>query len=276
MVNFIYLAHSQERFLRQTVFSILSYQRFLLNSDLPHRIVVFTDEPTFFEPLGVSTQLITEKQKTDWRGSIDFVHRMKIMVMIEAAEKFEGRLFFLDSDNYALQDPTKFLKTWEDDTVIMEKMEYVLDKPGDLVGKKYKRFFKKTSNFADGDYVVTMNQNCWNSGIIGIPESGRKLLPEILSVCDDMHTKFNKHLSEQMAFSIVLSKHYEVVPFKPFTHHWFGYGKAINRIIDKAIGDYPRSDEDQWISEVSNVQEEVLNAPLNPDKQPWYKRWFSD
>ena len=275
MVNFIYLAHSQERYLRQTVFSILSYQQFLKTSNLEHRIIVFTDNPDFFKPLGVITHLVSESQKVEWKGAINFIHRMKIMVMIEAKEKHEGKLLFIDSDNYAIHDPTDFLHAWNEDKVIMEKLEYVLQKPADLVGKKYKRFFKKSSVFGQPNYSVDMNQQCWNSGIIGIPGSGKKLLPEILSVCDDMHSKFQKHLSEQMAFSIVLGKHYEVQAFKPFTFHWFGRGQAINRTIDRVLVDYPNGNADVWITAVFEVKNETINAELNPDKQPWYKRWFA-
>ncbi|MBL4587663.1 MAG: hypothetical protein JKX84_11505 [Flavobacteriales bacterium] len=277
MVNFIYLAHSKVRFRKQAVFSILSLLEYVRESSLQYRIIVYTDESTFFEPLGVTTRNISTNQLNEWKGEMDFVHRGKIRVMQDAAENFDGKLFFLDSDNCIFSDPTIFLNAWKDDTVIMEKLEYVLRQPADLVGKKYKRFFRKQHVFkgAEQKYDVSMDQQCWNSGIVGLPEDARTFLPDVLAFCDDIHGQFRKHLSEQMAFSIVLSQHFKVEAFKPFTYHWFGHGQAINKIIDEVFLDYPNADLEHWIRQVSAVKERVIAAPLNADKLPWYKRWFS-
>lgn len=272
MVTFVYLAHSQERFRRQTVFSILSMMEYLQPSDLPHRIVVYTDKSDDFQQLEVETVPITERMLIEWKGNIDFVHRTKICVMLDAAERFSGKLMFLDSDNCLFRNPVDFLRNWSDDTVIMEKLEYVLNSPADRVGKKYKRFFKRVNSFAG--YNVEMTQQCWNSGIIGLPEAAQEKLPDVLKVCDVMHKLFNKHLSEQMAFSIVMSKHFDVVPFNEFTYHWFGHGHAINLIVNRVLSDYETDSLDQLIQKVVAVKDEVRNAPLNRDKQPWYKRWF--
>lgn len=272
MVTFVYLAHSQERFRRQTAFSILSLLEYLVGSDFEYRIAVYTDEPAFFQKLEVDTVEVSAARLLDWKGEIDFVHRSKICVMLDAAERYEGKIMFLDSDNCLFQNPTDFLQNWDENTVIMEKLEYELQSPADLVGKKYKRFFKKTDSFAG--YKVDMTQQCWNSGIIGLPETAQKQLPEVLKVCDEMHKQFNKHLSEQMAFSIVMSKHFQVVPFKDYTYHWFGHGHAINRIVNRVLENYQSDSLEALIQKVAGVKKEVRNAPLNRDKQPWYKRWF--
>jgi hypothetical protein len=273
MVTFVYLAHSQERFRKQTAFSILSLLEYLVGSDFKCRIAVYTDEPDFFKRLEVETVPVNEELLKDWKGQIDFVHRSKICVMLDAAERFSGKLMFVDSDNCLFCNPVDFLKNWSDDTVIMEKLEYVLNSPADRVGEKYKRFFKNTNKFAG--YDVGMNQNCWNSGIIGLPEMAQKKLPDVLKVCDEMHEKFNKHLSEQMAFSIVMSKHFKVKSFKDYTYHWFGHGQAINVIVERVLEDYERQNLNDLIVKVTAVKEEVRNAPLNRNKLPWYKRWFS-
>jgi hypothetical protein len=273
MVTFVYLAHSQERFRSQAAFSILSLLEYLVKSDFKYRIVVYTDVPDFFERLEVETILVTTQLLKYWKGEIDFVHRSKICVMLDAAERFSGELMFLDSDNCLFNNPVDFLENWGDDTVIMEKLEYVLNSPADRVGEKYKQFFKSTNKFAG--YNVGMNQNCWNSGIIGLPENAQKKLPDVLKVCDEMHEKFNKHLSEQMAFSIVMSKHFTVKPFNDYTYHWFGHGQAINVIVKRVLENYEKQNLNDLIGKVTAVKEEVRTAPLNRNKLPWYKRWFS-
>lgn len=238
--------------------------------------MVYTDNPDYFKPLGVKTMSIDEERIKEWTEKIDYVHRAKICLMIDAAENFDGRLITLDSDNCFFADPSEFLSNWDTETVIMEKFEYLLKKPGDRVGKKYKRFFK-TNHFLGGkscNYEVTMEQECWNSGVLGLPDEARQYLQDSLAVCDDLHTRFRKHISEQLATSIVMSRYFKIVPFKQFTFHWFGHGQAINRTINRALGKYPEGDLEEWLSIVNGIRQEVLNAPLNPDKQPWYKRWF--
>jgi hypothetical protein len=272
MINFIYLAHSAIRFRSQAVFSILSLLEYVGSSDLEFRVVVYTDKPEYFERLCVETILVDDDKLSAWKGPQQFVHRTKICVMMDAAKKFEGRLMFLDSDNCLFNDPTPMLIDWNPGTVIMDKLEYVLQDPADLVGRKYKRFFRKQNEFAG--YLVAMSQPCWNSGIIGLPEEAKKRLPDILRVCDEMHGAFQKHLSEQMAFSIVLAKHFKIFPFNQYTYHWFGHGKAVNEILAKALINYPTDGLNELVSAVSEVKVEVLKAPLNKDKLPWYKRWL--
>lgn len=272
MVTFVYLAHSQERFRKQTAFSILSLLEYLLGTDFKYRIAVYTDKPDDFHQLEVETVPVNEELLKDWKGQIDFVHRSKICVMLDASQRFSDKLMFLDSDNCLFSNPVDFLQNWGDDTVIMEKLEYVLNAPADRVGEKYKRFFKNSNSFAG--YDVGMNQNCWNSGIIGLPERAQEKLPDVLKVCDEMHEKFNKHLSEQMAFSIVMSEHFKVVSFRDYTYHWFGHGHAINIIVNRVLENQETDSLKDLIRKVAAVKDEVRTAPMNRNKLPWYKRWF--
>lgn len=276
MINFVYLAHSQERFIKQAVFSVLSLLEYLSDSTFDSRVIVYTDQPDYFSRLKVETVLIGKAELKEWRGSIDFVHRMKICVLQDTAKRFDGRFFYLDTDNCAFQSPISLLKQWRDDTVFMSSLEYVLENPGDLVGKKYKRFFKKQSHFIGKvqSYEVTLRQECWNAGVIGLPREAIKYLPDVLALCDEMHKAFPKHLSEQMAFNIVMGHHFQLVGFSDFSYHWFGHGQAINKIIDSVLIDYPSVHLDELIENVRQVKQEVIDSPLNPDKLPWYKRWF--
>lgn len=277
MFNFIYLAYGQDRFRRQTVFSVLSLLAYLTKSSLPHRVVIYTDQPEFFSPLGVETVLLEAGKIKEWTEKTEYIHRAKICLAMDASSRFSGKLLTLDSDNCFFADPTAFLSEWPEDTVIMDRMEYILAKPADLVGKKYKRFFKKNTFFGNEDcqYEVTMQQECWNSGVLGLPESAQKFLPHSLAVCDDLHTRFRKHISEQLATSIVMRKHFKIVSFREYTYHWFGYGQAINHIINDVLSAYPEGNLNDWITAVSSVKQAVLDAPLNRDKMPWYKRWLA-
>jgi hypothetical protein len=276
MINFIYLAHGQERYRRQALFSMLSLMGHLRNGALPHRVVVYTDDPAFYSPVGVLTRKVDAEILAAWTGEIKFVHRAKICVMQRAGLEFEGRLFFLDSDNYVYSDPVPFLSDWKEDTVIMEKLEYMLDRPADLLGRKYRRFFRRQGmKIGAGPYGnIRPDQPCWNSGIIGLPEGAIGQLAHILVLCDEMHRLFPKHLSEQMSFSIVLGAEFSIRAFNGQTYHWFGHGRAVNSIMDDVLREYPHMELGQLLEMVEQVRPQVLNAPLNPDKLPWYSRMF--
>ena len=141
MINFLYLAHSTERFRKQTVFSILSLLEYLNEGKIEYRIIVYTDEPAYFNCLEVETQLIDSAQIDEWKGPDKFVHRCKICMIIDAAEKFEGKLVYLDSDNCVFRSPVQMLKDWKEDLAIMQDLEYVLENPADLMGKKVQAVF---------------------------------------------------------------------------------------------------------------------------------------
>jgi predicted alpha-1,6-mannanase (GH76 family) len=110
--------------------------------------------------------------------------------------------------------------------------------------------------------------------VLGIQGAQRNFLNDALDVCDMLHRRFPKHISEQLATSIVMTKHFQVVDFRSYTYHWFGHGQAINNIIDEILFDYQQHDLETLMERVRSVRQRVVNAPLNRDKQPWYKRMF--
>ena len=119
-----------------------------------------------------------------------------------------------------------------------------------------------------------MQQACWNAGVVGLSEKATAYLPDVLALCDTIHSLFPKHLSEQMAFNIVMSRHFRLKGFSDVSYHWFGHGQAINHIIDRVLSNLHQDSLEELIIKVRAVKQEVLHAPLNPDKLPWYRKWF--
>lgn len=277
MINFIYLAHTQSRYRLQAWYSILTLLEFLPQADFEWQIVVYSDSAEEFQRLGVKVELINQQTLQDWRGPMDFVHRGKVKVMQDAAKKFDGHLFFVDSDNCVIKSPNQFLQNLDQGIVIMDKLEYLLGNPADRVGEKYWKFLQKQPQLktSTGSFNIDGKTAIYNSGIIGIPEQYCPLLPDILALCDDLHQRFPKHLSEQYAFGITLGRHATILPFEEYSYHWFGHGQAINEIIAELHRQCSGMERDQQIKIIAENKQRVLDAPLNPDKKPkWYKKLF--
>jgi hypothetical protein len=85
----IYQAYGKEEIKQECLFSLLSLR--------------YHASEAFLEKL------------QDWRGSIDFVHRVKIKILQDAAQKYEGKFIYLDTDTYFLPKILRKIrgKKWE-------------------------------------------------------------------------------------------------------------------------------------------------------------------
>jgi hypothetical protein len=278
VTQLIYLAHSDPRFLRQARYSILSMMDYLPPFGTDYQLIVFTDAPEWFADLGASIEPMDARRIAEFRGPMDFVHRMKIMALKEVMGKQEGAAVLLDSDNLCYQDPRPLFEKLAAGHALLNQIEERLDQPQSPLGRKFRRFFKKHTPLptSSGAIKVPENLELWNAGLVGIPAGQAALLDMVLEVCDYIYRHYPKHIAEQLAFNIVLGEHTSILPGEGYFYHWFGHGQAINDIIAEVfeeVGEKPVTDQ---IAAVAASREASLSAPLNPQKRKkWYRRLFS-
>ena len=106
----VYLAHGSQAVLDQVVFSILSYLHVLDEFPRDTRILVYCDRPELFSKLLSDLSFLKcEKLESDqirsYRGTADFVHRVKIKVLQEVLRTHSGNMIFVDADTAFLRSP---------------------------------------------------------------------------------------------------------------------------------------------------------------------------
>jgi hypothetical protein len=203
-MNLIYQAYGRPDILRQTLFSLISLFHVLAKTQSPLKAVVYTDQPEYFQNFfagdteneaRLTLVAVSADQIKKWRGAIDFVHRVKIEVLADAAQKFPGAIFYVDGDTYFHSDPTALFSRVNKETSLMHVAEYQFSEGQDPLAKKILKFIKKEQFEVAGEIVkMTPHQFMYNAGAIGIAAENTRWLPLILELTDKMFLVYGKHV----------------------------------------------------------------------------------
>lgn len=208
-MTFVYQAYGAVEILEQTLFSIISLLKKLPASSHA-KAMVYTDQPIYFEKFlqahpQVEIVSIPYNQFVKWRGAIDFVHRVKLEVLRNAGQRFDGNLIYLDGDTYFTADPSSLGTQIDDNNSLMHIAESRLGDGRDPLTKKICKFAKK-NQFEVGGTRVPLSESTvmWNAGVIGVSQKNKSLFNEMIELTDKMFVVYPKHVIEQLAVSIML------------------------------------------------------------------------
>ncbi len=240
----VYQAYGLLEIVRQTQFSILS---FLKNRELDDltEIWVYTDQKNrFVEFFGDHPQIeyveITKDQIQKWRGEINFVHRVKVEILKDAASKFQGCLFYCDGDTYFMSSPKSLFKKVSDRYSLMHIAENALDAGKDPLSKKILKFVKTHQFQISNEFVgIGPSTVMWNAGVLGISEKNKYLLSLVLELTDQAYSLYQKHVMEQLAFSFYLQTRTTVLPADSVIYHYWNQKDEYQASIDGYLLDNP-------------------------------------
>lgn len=239
----VYQAYGLEDVMRQTQVSVLSLLNIIKDTNNLD-ILIYTDRKNYFESFfegfpAVKIIEITTDEIKKWRGSIDFVHRVKIEILIDAGKRSHGPLFYSDGDTFFLQDPSKSFSLVNDRVSLMHVAESVLEDAKDPLTKKIFKFTKK-HHFRIGkneSSAIGPSTVMWNAGFIGISEKNKQLLPLILELTDQMHSLYQKHVMEQLAVSYILQINGEIRPINQEILHYWDHKAEFQAEIDRFLSE---------------------------------------
>ena len=202
----------------------------------PPEIIVYTDRPgeflLFQDRLTLHIREITMDQVREWRGSIDFVFRPKIEMLLDVTARFSGKLLYLDCDTYCLQSLEGLFDALTDEQVVMHTCEGPIGSLTNIHIKKWRTFLRRTPGFTDA-----LGMDMWNAGTIGFTPRHAPLLHEVLRATDDLHPRFPRHTVEQFAFGYVFQKHgLRITEAAPYLFHYWNlkeYRVILERFFEK-------------------------------------------
>ena len=171
------------------------------------RIGIYTDQPQYFEALkhglNIEYKTINAERLKQWRGAIDFVHRVKIELLRDYVKDHQGNILYLDTDIVFAKSVQDIFQKIAEGKLYMHIMEDVVHNSENIVFKKLSKFLRNhsTESLKEG-LIIPQDVTMWNAGVLGFSTHYSYLLEEVLAFTDLVYPKFPKHVVEQFAFSL--------------------------------------------------------------------------
>lgn len=207
-------AYGHEGILQECLFVLFSFVK--MHSKEEQQQVsfhIYTDQPDWFKkytdcPLDLHFHEITPSLLNQWRGEINFVHRVKIEVLRDFVKKTSGTVLYLDTDVYFTRSLMPMLHRISQGELFMHVAEGSLCDDATPMMAKLHRFFRKQNRFsiAGRQETIPLDTVMWNAGVLGFNTTLAPVLDEVLHFTDAVHKLFPKHIVEQFAFSYYFGK----------------------------------------------------------------------
>lgn len=144
--HLVYQAYGAEAILEECLWSLLSLSRCTRPEDVPP-VVIYTDKPDWFRawsiPFPIRYEPLDVARIEAWRGPQQFVHRLKVEMLLDALLRFEAPLLYLDTDAEFVQSPRPLLEAIARGNHYMHVCEGALSQPGQPVRNKLLSFSTK-------------------------------------------------------------------------------------------------------------------------------------
>ena len=231
MLNVVYLAFGPRRVVETTVFSALTVAEAARSSPEPWRLVVYTDQPDVFERYGVAAKFVPLADVRNAEGAPDYPHRVKILALRDCARRYDGGLLYLDGDTYFMRPADELFIRLGAARSVMHTRDLFL-KDGAL--PELARVFRETE-FSFPVLAAARSQSdvaMWNAGVVGVSESDKGIVDDVLQVADELFAVYSFHIVEQLAWSLTLAHHTEISPADDvILHYWAAREELTHRIV---------------------------------------------
>ena len=207
--HMVFQCYGHEGIFYECTYALLSLAR-LYDNGAPANtdIWIYTDNPEWFRslnsPLPLHFREVDSALIKQWRGKIDFVHRVKIEVLKDFMQQHTGNVLYADTDIVFTQPIDKMLQGINDGNCYMHLMEGIVSDAGNPVLKKLNNYLRKADKKLNG--LPLWDMAMWNAGVLGFNSSYIGLIDDVLQFTDTVHTEFPKHVVEQFAFSVYLGQ----------------------------------------------------------------------
>lgn len=219
----VYQAYGSHDILNELIYSIASFYNH--NNTFPATIVVYTDNREYLNrylPSWIIYEELTVSKLKAWRGENNFVHRVKVEMLIDMCQKYSGNILYLDTDTVFTESPDILFRAIANDIKVMHTCEGRLSNTRNPIFNKLVRFLHNRKFEVNGKVIsIASGQEMWNAGVLGFPAENVSLLKDVLSLTDMLYKQYPKHIMEQLAFSRIFTNDKLLTAAeKQIFHYW--------------------------------------------------------
>lgn len=226
----VFQCYGNERVFQECTYALLSFSRFYGSGELKNtEIWIYTDNPEWFRsfkdcPLPLKYREVNSNLIRQWRGSIDFVHRVKIEVLKDITADKKGNFLYLDTDIVVTYCLDKMLTDINAGSLYMHIMEGKVSEKGNSIFRKLNNYLIDAKEQLNGKPMNNMVM--WNAGVLGFNTDNLHLLNDVLCFTDQVYPKFPKHVVEQFAFSVFFQDAGNIKAAAPYVFHYWNLKEA--------------------------------------------------
>lgn len=238
-MKIVYQAYGRKDIIQQVLLSVSSLKMFY-PQEIPFEIEIYTDQKASIESFFRSEKTVsiiefTHDQLKEWRGEIQFVHRVKLEILKLASRNLKGPLIYLDGDTVFRSAPNELFSEISSRISLMHIRESSLKEGKDLLTRKIAKFVKgKTFKLSEGLLQIPSDTEMWNAGVIGVAPDNTKWFSNMIEMTDVLYSRYQKHVMEQLAVSYYLNRETQVLPSDDVIHHYWDQKPEF----DQAIASY--------------------------------------
>jgi hypothetical protein len=243
MTNLVIISYGSQKEYRRAVLTVLSFFSFY-DAQQPRpdvKVIIYTDQADYFEQFlsdaPVQYVLLTAEQRKILMGPLSFIHRLKAAVLEQVlVQHTEDKLLYVDSDTFFIRDAGPLMASIRSGVSVMHTIEFVFN---DIAQQPLPDDKTVAESFqtSQGAEHFSGTQQSWNAGVLGLAPSVAPYMPDVLQLTDQFYANSRWHISEQIAFSLVLQTRGQLLPAIDYIYHyWEGDKKiAVDALLLEAI-----------------------------------------
>lgn len=248
----LYFCYGAREIYDQAIYSILSLLHVCGGPPRDWRIVVYCDRPDAFGPLPVETVALDDAMLDAWLGGSNYIHRRKTCAIIDALERFGGRVVFIDSDTWFKRAPRRLLRRVGPGRACFHICEGFLRSTGTPVDDALARQLANNRySLPSGEAIkVDARTRMWNTGVVGVDASDLPLVRDALTLSDaiwrdaDPAGAYGKkiHHAEQFATGYALRHSRLGEAVDTVYHYWpapakAAFGALLPELVSSGLAD---------------------------------------
>jgi hypothetical protein len=253
--HIVFLCYGNESILRECALALLSLSK---HYEPPQQcnfaICIYTDKPDWFSifadcPFKLNFRQIDPATIRQWRGAIDFTHRVKIEALLDFTSTHDGQVLYCDTDVVFTEKPDGWFTEMAAGQLYMHITEGKVSAATNPILAKLQRHLSAHPLSA---YPELLQATMWNAGVLGFSTAQKDLLNEALLFTDTLYPSFPKHIAEQFAFSVVMARRGRIMATAPGIIHYWNL-KEVRLLLDDFFAYYKGTSWQQMVRFSRNI-----------------------
>ncbi|RYX81309.1 hypothetical protein EON83_24665 [bacterium] len=234
------------------MFSILTLLKVCGDENGHVNIIVYTDDGKRFSKFPVEIVELNKSKLNEWLSGSDYIHRRKTCVIIDALDRFGGKIAFIDSDTWFRCHPKKIFDRIAPGKAVFHICEGFVAATRTPFDDALARQLQTIPLVLRSGNPVRFEKRTkmWNTGVIGVDSADRELLLDALHLSDDIWRTADSsgayggkiHHAEQFATGYAFRNCRLSEAADCVYHYWPGDAKravaiVAPRLIDEWVAD---------------------------------------